>query len=128
MGLDQDRALFVEIVVEQARVKLLAVEDVEAQGRLVQHQQAGIDGHDQCQVELGDHTLGQLFDLVVERDFRLGKILEAALSRESGMNTLGNVEQLPDANPARQHRHVGDKTHVFHQRGALTGGVFTEYA
>jgi hypothetical protein len=43
------------------------------------------------------------------------------------VNALGDVEQLPDANPPGQDRHVRDETHVLHQRGALAGGILAEH-
>src|SRR3970282_452615 len=44
----------------QSAVELLAIEYLEAQGGLVEHQELGVDRHHQCQVQLHDHALGQL--------------------------------------------------------------------
>ena len=41
--------VFVEIFLEKALVELLPEDDVEAEGRLVEHQKLGIDRHDDCQ-------------------------------------------------------------------------------
>src|SRR3546814_1609177 len=59
LGGDQDGLVLVEVVLQQALVELLAVEDVQAQGGLVEHQQPGVDRHHQRQVQLHDHALGE---------------------------------------------------------------------
>ena len=58
-----DRLVLVEVVFQQVLVELLAVEDVEAQRGLVEHQQLGVDRHHQRQVQLHDHALGHCLDL-----------------------------------------------------------------
>ena len=65
VGRHHDRAVAIEVVVQQRVVELLAVEDVEAERRLVQHQQSRVDRHDQREVQLGHHALRQLPDLAV---------------------------------------------------------------
>ena len=58
MSRDDDGAAAIEVIVEQGIVELLAIEDVEAKGRLVEHQQFRVDRHDQREVKLGHHALG----------------------------------------------------------------------
>ena len=53
----QDGTVAIEVVVQQGIVELLAIEDVETKGRLIEHQQSGVDGHDDGEVELRHHTL-----------------------------------------------------------------------
>src|SRR3546814_2739163 len=47
MGGDQDRFLVIEVLFQQVLIELLAVNDIQAQSRLVEHQQLGIDRHHQ---------------------------------------------------------------------------------
>src|SRR5439155_22505457 len=68
-----DRAAAIEVVVQQGIVELLAIQDVEAQRRLVQHQQFCVDGHDQSEVQLGHHALRQFPDLAGAPDGGLRK-------------------------------------------------------
>src|SRR3954470_11088534 len=58
-----DGAGAVVVVVQQGFVKLLAIEDVESQRRLIEHEQARIDGHHQREMQLRYHALRQLADL-----------------------------------------------------------------
>ena len=58
MRRDDDGAAAIEVVIEQRIVELLAIQAVETKGRLVQHQQFRVDGHDQREVKLGHHALG----------------------------------------------------------------------
>src|SRR5690242_19066653 len=48
----------VEVIVEQAIIELFAIENVEAECRLIEHQQLRIDCHYQGEVELCHHALG----------------------------------------------------------------------
>src|SRR5207302_6432025 len=73
-----DGAAAVEVVIQQGIIELFAVQDVQAEGRLVQHQQFHVQRHDQGEVQLGHHALRQLFDLAgaadsgfCEKPFRL---------------------------------------------------------
>lgn len=109
MGRHDDRAAAIEVVVQQRIVELLALQKVEAEGRLVKDQQLRIDGHDQREVKLGDHAFRQLPDLVGALDgslrkksFRLGAV-------KSWMDAGDVVERLRDPYPARQHGDVGDE-------------------
>ena len=68
MGGDDDSPAAIEVVVEQGVIELLAIESVQADGGLVEHQQSGVDGHDQSEVELGHHAFGQMPDFRVRLD------------------------------------------------------------
>ncbi len=59
VGGDEDGALLVEVFVEQRLVELLAHQDVEAERRLVEHQQLRVDRHHEREVQLRDHALRQ---------------------------------------------------------------------
>src|SRR5262249_10080735 len=63
---DHDRAVAVEVVVQQGVVKLLAKQDVEAKRRLVEHQQSRINRHDQGEMQLRHHALRQVLNRTVE--------------------------------------------------------------
>jgi len=102
MRADDDGAAAVVVVVEQAVVESLAVHDVEAEGGLVEHEQAGVDGHDHRQVQLGDHALGQGPDALVGGNIGGGEQLFGAAAVEAEMHGLNVVEQLPARHPARQ--------------------------
>src|SRR5580692_11224320 len=54
-----DGAVTIKVVVQQRIVELLAVQDVQTQRRLVQHQQSRVNRHDQSEVQLSHHPLGQ---------------------------------------------------------------------
>ncbi len=99
----EDGLLFVEIVVEQARVELLAIQDIQAQGRLIEHEQLGVDRHDQGQMQLHDHALGQLAHTLSRFDLGAREEGEAFLARETRMHAADEVDRVADAQPARQH-------------------------
>src|SRR5260370_30137742 len=52
-----DGATAIEVVGQQRVVKLFAVQEIKAKGRLVQHQQFRVNRHDQREVPLGHHGL-----------------------------------------------------------------------
>jgi len=56
---DDNRAVAIKVSVEEGIVELLAVENVKAEGGLVENQQPGVDRHDDGEVELRDHSLGE---------------------------------------------------------------------
>ena len=119
MGRHHDGAAAIEVVVQQRIVELLAIQDVEAERRLVQHQQFRVDGHDQREVQLGHHALRQFPDLagaldggLREKAFRLGAI-------ESRMHAGDVVERLRNPHPARQHGDIGDEADIAHELIAL---------
>src|SRR6185437_10992395 len=68
MGGDEDGAAAVEVLVEQGVVELLAVEQVEAEGGLVEDEELRVDGHDEREVKLDRHAFGERFDLCVSWD------------------------------------------------------------
>src|SRR5438105_12469074 len=55
MGRHDDGAGAIEVVVQQGIVELLAIQDVEAERRLVQHWHFRVDGHDQSEVPRAHH-------------------------------------------------------------------------
>src|SRR5713226_7723885 len=63
-----DGAVAIEVVVQQGIVELLAIQDVEAQRRLVQHQQFRVNRHYQREVQLGHHALRQFSDFAGASD------------------------------------------------------------
>src|SRR5882724_6632281 len=68
-----DGAGAVEVVIQQGIVELLAIQDIQAKRRLVQHQQFRVNGHDQGEMQLRDHALRQFPDLVGATDACLRK-------------------------------------------------------
>ena len=128
MGRDQDRAVPVEIVVEQAVVELLAIDQVQPQRRLVQHQQPRIDGHDQGEVELGDHTLAEFMHPAFPLDGGPGQEALCLGPVEARMDALHIVDHLRHAQAARQDRHVGDETDVAHQVFTGCPGIAAQHA
>ena len=58
MSRHQDRAAAIEIIIQQGIIKLLAIQDVQPKGWLVQHQQFRVDRHHQREMQLRHHALG----------------------------------------------------------------------
>ena len=127
VGRHHDGAAAIEVVVQQRVVELLAIEDVEAERRLVQHQQLRVDGHDQGEVQLGHHALRQLPDLARALDGGPGQEALRLRAIESRMHAGDVVERLRDPHPARQHGDVGDEADVAHELIALGPGVAAEH-
>src|SRR6476469_10214484 len=63
-----DGAVVVKIIVQQRIVKLFAIENVQAERWLVQHQQFRVDGHYQSEMQLGHHAFRQMLDLAIASD------------------------------------------------------------
>src|SRR3979490_73874 len=57
MGGHHDGAASIEVVIQQRIVELLAIQNIQAKRRLVQHQQFRVNGHDQSEVQLCHHAL-----------------------------------------------------------------------
>src|ERR1700691_4928541 len=122
-----DGAAAIKVVVQQGIVELLAIQDVQTQRRLVQHQQSRVNRHDKSEVQFGHHPLRQFPHLAAAPDgglrqktFRLGTI-------ESRMHAGDLVECLRDPDPARQHgtgRHEAD---IAPELIALVPGVASEH-
>src|SRR6056297_79666 len=55
------------------------------------------------------------------------KVLHALLARKSRVQSLGQLDDLSDSSPPRQHCHVGDETDVLHQVITVLGRVDSEY-
>src|SRR3546814_4714952 len=78
-------------------------------------------------MQLHDHALGQLlhprigFDLGVrQRGLAFGTV-------KTRMHPLDKIDGLRHPYPARQHRHVGNETHLLHQRVAMGPRVQAEH-
>src|SRR5215471_15200358 len=122
-----DGTAAVEVIAQQGIVELLAVQDVEAEGRFVEHQQSGVDGHDQSQMKLSHHALRQFSDLLGGADAGPGKERFCLGAIESWMHAGNVVEGLPDLYPARQHGDIGNEADIAHELIALVPGVATEH-
>ena len=106
---DDNRAVAIEVVVEQRIVELLAVEDVEAERGLVEDEQPGVDGHDDGEVKLRDHALGEFADFAGGTDGSPGEKAFCLGAIEARMNSGDVIERVRDADPARKHSDVGDE-------------------
>src|SRR6266702_953841 len=122
-----DGAAAIEVVVQQRIVELLAIKDVEAKRRLVQHQQFRVNGHDQSEVQLCHHALRQFPDLAGAPDVCLRKKTFRLRSIESRMHAGEIVERLPNSQPARQHGDIGNEAGIAHELIALGPGVASEH-
>jgi len=123
-----NRAAAVEIVIQQGIVKLLPIENVETQRRLIQHQQLRINRHHQGKMQLGHHALRQLPHSAVTPDRGLRQKAFRLRAIEPRMHAYEIVERLRNSQPARQHRDIGNKTDVAHQQIALRPRVAPEHA
>ena len=119
MSRHDNRAGAVEVVVQQRVVKLLAVEDVQTDRRLIQHQQSRVDGHHQGEMELGHHALGELAHLAGAFDRGPGQKSLRLCAIESRVNAGEVVDHLRNADPPRQHGDIGDEGDVAHELIAL---------
>mmetsp|Transcript_5506 Transcript_5506/g.13194 ORF Transcript_5506/g.13194 Transcript_5506/m.13194 type:complete len:387 (-) Transcript_5506:2023-3183(-) len=115
VGGDQHAALAVAPLIDQHLVEALARHHVQAQGRLIQDHQLGVDGRNQRQMRLRHHALGQALDLVVLAHARALEQRPGALRRELGLQPAHQRYQLTHPRPARQHRHVGDIAQLLQQ-------------
>src|SRR2546421_10378276 len=122
-----DGAAAIEVVVQQRIVELLAIQDVEAECRLVQHQQSCIDGHDQGEVQLGHHALRQLPDLAAALDDGLCKKTFRLRAIEARMYAGDVIERLRNPHPARQHSDIRYEADIAHELIALRPGVASEH-
>ena len=86
-----------------------------------------IDRHDDRQVKLSHHALGEFADLRVLLDLGLRQVLLGTRSREVRMRRFDEVEQLRHPDPARQHRDVRDEADLLHERFALFEWIEAEY-
>src|SRR5450631_2207372 len=126
MGGHEDGPAAIEVVVQQGIVELLAIQDVEAEGRLVQHQQLRVNGHDQGEVQLGYHALRQFPDLAGEVDACLRKKTFRLRAIESRMHAGDVFESLRNPDPPWQHRDIGDEADIAHELIALGPGIASE--
>src|SRR5215471_10018179 len=68
-----DRATPIEIVVQQRLVELFPKQNVQTKSRLVEYEQASVDGHDYCEMQLRHHSFRQLANFPSALDRRLIK-------------------------------------------------------
>src|SRR6516225_5720461 len=120
-------AAAIEVVVQHGIVELLAVENVQAERRFVQHQQSGVNGHDESQVQLHNHALRQLADFTVALDRRLCQKSFCFRAIESGMHAGEELERLRNLHPTRQHGNIGDKADIAHQLVAFGPRIASEH-
>src|SRR5882672_2713309 len=109
----------VEIIVQQRIVKLLPVQNVQPQRRLIQHQQSRVNRHHHRQVQLRHHPFRKFTHFARPRDRRLRQKRLRLRPVKSRMNSFYVIQQLPHPNPPRQHRHIRDERHIPHQQLAL---------
>ena len=117
----------IEVFVQQGIVKLLAIQKVEAQRRLVEHEQFRVNGHDQGQVQLGHHALGQFSDLAGSLDGGLGKKAFRLRAIESWMHAGDIIDSLRNPQPARKYRDIGNEADIAHELIALAPGIASEH-
>ena len=115
VGGHKNRALLVEVFVQQRFVELLAHQDVEAERWFVQHQELGVNRHHEREVQLCHHPLRQFLDAAVALDVGARQELVADVTAEFRVCRGGQVDQLADADPPWQHGNVGDETDILHQ-------------
>ena len=127
VGGHDDGAAAIEVVVQQGIVKLLAIQDIQTQRRLVQHQQSGVDGHYQSEVQLGHHALRQFPDPAGAPDGGLRKKSFRLDAIESRMHAGDIIKNLRDPDPAWQHGDIGNETDIAHELVALSPGVTSEH-
>src|ERR1700681_3567166 len=127
MGGHHDGAASIEVVIQQRIVELLAIQNIQAKRRLVQHQQFRVNGHDQGEMQLRHHALRQFPDLAGTPDGGLRKKAFRLRAVESRMHAREVVESLPNPDPARQHGEIGNETGIAHELFALRPGVSSEH-
>src|SRR6516165_5548661 len=127
MGGHNNGAVPVEVVVQQRIVELLAIENVQPKCRLVEHQQFGVNGHHEREVQLRYHAFRQFPDLAVALDRGLPKKTLRLRAVESRMHSGEVVECLRNPDPACQHGDVSDEANIAHQLIALDPRVASDY-
>ena len=115
-----------EIVIQQIAIEFLAENDVEAERRLVEHQQAGVNRRYDREVQLRDHALGKFTNFRLHVNVGLTEQLLGPRPRKTRVDVLEEIQQLGHADPARQYRDVGDETDVLHELLALAKRVQAE--
>src|SRR5262249_13148803 len=128
MGRENDGALPVEIIIQQRVIELPPEQQVEAERRLIQHQQPRIDRQDEGEMQLGHHAFGELAHAAAHLDIGLSQEVRRARPIEPGMYATDEVERLADAQPARQHRNVRNETDVLHELIPLGTRIASEDA
>src|SRR5262249_8229549 len=121
-----NRAAAVEIVVQERVIELFAEKDIETERRLVENQELRIHSHDQRQMKLRDHAFRQLsnFAAVLDRRFRQKVFCLQAI--KTWMHARQAVEELRNANPARQYCDVCNEAGFPHQLITLNPWIVSE--
>ncbi len=127
MRRQHDGAVTVVVIVQQRIVKIFAIQDVQAQRRLVENQQPRVNRHHQREVQLGDHALRQLPDLAAVLDRGLRQEAFRFRAIEARMHARHVVERLRNPHPARQHSDIGNEADVAHELLALRPGISSEH-
>src|ERR1700680_4955024 len=115
MGCDHDSSAAIVVVVQQRIVKFLAIQNVEAKSRLVEHQQSRLNGHDESEEQLGHHALRQFPDLAAVTDVGFGEKNFRLRAIESRLDAGNVVESLRNPDPPRQYRNIRNETPVSHE-------------
>ena len=121
-----DGAAAVEVIIQQRIVKLLAVQDVQTQRRLIQYQQLRIHRHHEGEVQLGHHALREFPDLTAALDGGLGQKFFRLRAVKSRMHVGYVLDHLRNAYPAWQHGDVSDKADVSHELVTLSPRIASE--
>jgi hypothetical protein len=124
---DDDRAGLVEVVVQQRVVELLPIEDVEAERRLIEHQQSRVDRHDEREVQLRDHAFDSWRTLLVRLIVVFARKAFRFRAIEPRMHTSHVVERLRDLHPAGQHGDIRDEADITHEEIALRPRIAAEH-
>src|SRR5690348_11097581 len=71
MGCHDDRAAVIEVIVQERIVELFSIQNVETERRFVEHEQFGINRHNQREMKLSDHSFRQLANFTRSLDLGL---------------------------------------------------------
>ena len=118
----------VHVVVHQRIVEAAARDDVEAERRLIENEQTGVDGHGERQMHHGLHALRQLADAPPHADVGLGEQRHRAFAAESRMHAGHKIDGLLHAHPSGQHGDVRDEARLAHEQRALGERLAAEHA
>ena len=127
MSGDQYGPRLVHVVIDQCVVEGAAGQYVEAESRLVEHQQSGVDGHGQGQVHPGLHALGQFAHAASAGDTGFGQQCRRPVAAKARMDAGDEIDGVVDAQPRRQHRDIGDETRIVHERRAFVKGLAAQH-
>ena len=126
VGCENDGAFLVEIVVQQRVVELAAEQKIETQRGFVEHEQPRINRQNQCEMQLGDHALGELAYAARHFDVCLAQEVCCPGPVKAGMHSRDEVECLADTQPTRQHGNVRNEADILHELITLGARVASE--